>query len=310
MSVTERDAIHSAAATLLRRAGAPAEAIAAQLGNVRPCGSTASAAIFLDAARQALARVAPDEALRWLRRALDEAASHPPAAVILSQLGLAEVAIRDPAAIAHLQSALELAEEPGLRVRVSVALAEILVNVGQWDAARAVIDAALQERLDHDPALTVEVAVVQAATMAYDPSLIAEFDRERTRFERLAVETAGRRTDWLRCSPQSPQPAGKPGDSDAVVERALEGDRLVEERGAGAWASAQLLTALMAIDAYERALEVSDVVDVEARRCGSLVGLMTAVGFRAGWRRGAAIWPLQRRNFALRSTSSSRPERR
>jgi DNA-binding CsgD family transcriptional regulator len=283
LTVVERDAIHSAAANLLRDAGAPPEAIAAQLANVRPRGSATSAAIFLEAAEQAQARAAPDEALRWLRRALDEAATDPPAAVILSQLGLAEVAIRDPVSIAHLQRALELTEDPGLRVRVSVALAEILINVGRWDAGKAVINAALEESWDHDPVLAVEVAAVQAGAMAYDPSLIGEFDRERTHFERLAAGDG-----WAAhalAALLAAVSASRGESTETVmtwVERALEGGRLIEGRDAGAWASAQLLSALMAIDAYERTLMVSELVNTEARRCGSLVGLMTAVGYR-GW---------------------------
>ena len=167
-TVSERDAIHSAAAELLRDANAPAEAVAAQLGSVRPCGSAKSATTFLEPAQQALARAAPDEALRWLRRALREGASHPPRALILSGLGQ-DVAIRDPAAIAHLQRALELADDPGLRARISVALAEILANIGQWDSGRAVIDAALAEDRDHDPALAVELAAVHAGTATTVP---------------------------------------------------------------------------------------------------------------------------------------------
>ena len=283
LTAIERDAIHSAAAKLLRAANAPAEAIAAQLGDVRPCGSATSAAVFLEAAQQALARAAPDEALRWLRRALDEAATNPPPAVILSQLGLAEVAIRDPAAIGHLQRALELAHEPALRVRVSVALAEILINVGQWEAGRAVINAAIEERGDDDPALAVEVAAVQAATMAYDPRLIGEFDHERTRFERLAAGDG-----WAAHALAALLAAMSANRGEGVdrvmllVERALADGRLIRGRGGGAWASAQVLTALMAIGAYERTIVVSELVSAEARRSGSLTGLMTAVAYR-GW---------------------------
>jgi DNA-binding CsgD family transcriptional regulator len=282
LTVSERDTIHSAAAELLRDASAPAEAIAAQLGSMRPSGSETSATTFLEAARQAFARAAPDEALRWLRRALDEAASYPPAAIILSGLGQAEVALRDPAAIAHLQRALELADDPILRARISVALTEILANIGQWEAGIAVIDAALEEHRGQDPALAVEVAAVHAVTIAYDPRLIEDFDLERTRLERLTL-TDGWAAHGLAAL-LAAIAAGRGEDVASVmplVERALEGGRLLEERGAGAWASAQVLTALMAIGAYERALEVSELIDTEARRCGSLTGLMTAVGFRA-----------------------------
>jgi ATP/maltotriose-dependent transcriptional regulator MalT len=199
------------------------------------------------------------------------------------QSSSAEVAIRDPAAIAHLQRALELADDPGLRARISVALAEILANIGQWDAGRAVIDAALAEHRDQDPALAVEIAAVHAVIIAYDPRLTQDFDLARTRLERLTL-TDGWAAHGLAAL-LAAIAAGRGEDVGSVmplVERALEDGRLLGERGAGAWASAQVLTALIAIGAYERAVEVSELVDTEARRCGSLTGLMTAVGFR-GW---------------------------
>lgn len=74
--------------------------------------------MLVEAADEALARAAPDEAIRWLERALDEAAPEPPPATILAELGMTKVILRDSEAIAHLQRALELAEEPALRLRV------------------------------------------------------------------------------------------------------------------------------------------------------------------------------------------------
>jgi DNA-binding CsgD family transcriptional regulator len=283
LSVTERDAAHTAAAGLLRAAGAPAEAIAAHLGTVRPSGSTTVATTLVEAAQQALARAAPDEALRWFRRALVERASRPPRAAILAQLGNAEVAGRDPSAIAHLQEALELAEDPELRARVSVGLTEILVNAGQWEAGRAVIAAAAEEHGRGGSDLALDVAALRAVTMAYDPGLIEEFDRERAWFAQL---TAGEGWAAHALAAVLGAVAANRGEGVETVvpllERALEGGRLLGGRDAGAWASAQVLGALVAIEDYERTLAAGEVLNAEALRCGSLAGLITALGHR-GW---------------------------
>ena len=71
-------------------------------------------------------------------------------------------------------------------------------------------------------------------------------------------------------------------DAVSLAERALRDGRLLAERGAGAWASAQVLCALVAIDEHERALDTCAELTVRARACGSITGLSAAVMAR-GW---------------------------
>ena len=68
----------------------------------------------------------------------------------------------------------------------------------------------------------------------------------------------------------------------ALVERGLRDGKLLAERGAGGWASAHALMALVAIDADDRALEVIDELAVQAQRSGALIGTITSLGYR-GW---------------------------
>lgn len=130
MPATERDAHHAAAAALLREAAAPPEAVAVHLDTIAPRASTEVATTMMQAAEGALAHIAPDEALRWFRRALEEGASEPPAAAILARLGATEVILRVPEAIPHLETALELADDPELRPRIAVLLADCLFLTG------------------------------------------------------------------------------------------------------------------------------------------------------------------------------------
>ena len=103
---------------------------------LRPARSETVASTLLRAADDALARAAPEAAIRWLRRALNEDATAPPRAQLLFRLGEAEMAVRDPVAAEHLNGALALAgDDDALRVRVAATLTELLIAIGRWNTA-------------------------------------------------------------------------------------------------------------------------------------------------------------------------------
>jgi hypothetical protein len=172
LSVTERDAAHFTAAELLREAGAPVEAIAAHLDAVRPNGSSAVATTLARAADEALSRAAPRAAIHWLHRALAEDAPEPPRAALLFATGKAEMVIREPVSVAHLQEALELAQEPDLRAQIIVVLCELMMALGQWESGSKLMAQAVAEADGHDPLLVVELETIRALTAAYDPRLV------------------------------------------------------------------------------------------------------------------------------------------
>ncbi|HEX3830545.1 MAG TPA: AAA family ATPase, partial [Solirubrobacteraceae bacterium] len=172
---TEREATHRQAARLLSADGAPAEAVAAHVRTLTPSGDVSVAATLLEAAEQALQRAAVDEAVGWLERALAENAPDPPRAQMLARLGTARAIQRDPAAIADLREAYELAEDPELRGRVGVTLAELLAHAGQWSAAIDVIESVDDELGDPGSELEAEVAAIRGIATLNDPALIADF---------------------------------------------------------------------------------------------------------------------------------------
>ncbi|WP_028066181.1 hypothetical protein [Solirubrobacter soli] len=59
--------------------------------------------------------------------------------------------LQDPAAIAHLQEAQRLTDDPRRGAEIAGDLVELLVFAGQWDAAVAVIDAARTQVAAGDP---------------------------------------------------------------------------------------------------------------------------------------------------------------
>ncbi len=288
MSVTERDEAHAAAAARLRDRGASPEAVAAHRAAVRPTGSPAAVVALRDAAHGAMARAAPQAAIRWLARALDEGAPDPPRAVLLHELGQVELFARRPEAIAHLEEAKELASDPVLRAEIALDLGEILIAAGRWEAGVACAAAGLEELGARSPELALELTVFVAVSRAFDPGQVPAFDRDS---ERLLAMTGGDR--WapralavLLASVAACR--GAPREEVLpLVERGLRGGRLLAERGAGGWASAQALNALVLAEADDRALEVVDELSARARDAGALIGTMTALGYR-GWIRARA----------------------
>jgi DNA-binding CsgD family transcriptional regulator/tetratricopeptide (TPR) repeat protein len=283
LTVAERDAAHAAAADRLRRRGGSREAVAAHLAAARSSGSVAVVAGLRAAAREAMARAAPESAIRWLDRALEEEAPEPPRAVLLHELGEVELFGRDPRAIGHLQEALALATEPVPRARIALDLAEILVAAGRSKDGVTAVSAALDELGDRAPELALELEVFLAVSRAYDSRLVPAFNGDRERLLELARgDSWAARAMAVLLAAIAAARGEDPGEVRALVEHGLRDGRLLAERGAGGWTSAQALAALILAGGDERALEVVEELAAQARRSGALIGTTTAFGYR-GW---------------------------
>jgi len=282
MSTTQRDANHGSAAELLERAGAGAEVVAAHRAAVRPSGSAAAAKAMVRAATEALARGAPDEAIRWHKRALAEEAPEPPRAELLAALGTAEVALLDPAALDHLRQALEASTDPGLSGRVAVTLAPPLFASGQWTESADVIAGAQAELGSSDPALAAELAGVGLMITSYS---LAVGDRMMATPERLDELTAGPSWAAHALAAMRAADAAHTGQTDrarALVDRALEGNLLVTRQDRGMWGTSHLLVALAELDEHERGMAVGLQIQELAEREGSANGRIAAISHR-GW---------------------------
>jgi DNA-binding CsgD family transcriptional regulator len=292
LSVTERDAAHRAAAVRLRQAGATPELIAAHLAAVRPARQPGVTAALREAACGAMRRAAPETAMRWLERALREAAPEPSRAVLLRELGSIELACRSPAAITHLREALDLTPDPVQRGRIALGLAEIQAAAGQWQAALAAVTDALARLGDRDPGLITDLETLRAVIQASDPRLVPAFDADRDRLRQLARGgswSARALATLLGCV--AVLRGEDLADARRLVEHGLRDGRLFAEHDAGGWASAQALTALIYLDADGRALEVAEDLAAAARRQGALFGTLSAIAYR-GWvsaRRGDLV---------------------
>jgi DNA-binding CsgD family transcriptional regulator len=275
-----RTAAHAAAAAALEQAGAPAQRVAEHLAALVPAGAASVASGLIraaDAAGESL------DAIRWLRRALDEGAEEPPRADLLYRLGMVELIARDPAAIGHLREMIELTTDPARRVPTALALAEMLAYAGQWEDAMGLIRR-IDPDLEHGPVqLRAQAASILAVTTAHDAARVHIFDAERPRFEELSRGTSWSARALAALLASAGAQRGEPAERVlALAERSLQGGNLLAEQSGGGWAAPQLLGAYVVVDAVERALAVTAEVDAAARSAGSPTGEMIAAAYR-GW---------------------------
>jgi DNA-binding CsgD family transcriptional regulator len=152
LPAARRAALHSGAAKLLIDEGAALDRVAAHLLSAEPFGEPWVVDALRAAARQAMARGAPETAAGYLRRSLVE----PPASglrlEVLLELGRAEALLPSDDEFPALREALELATEPAQRARVGQELAYALLSIGRGDSVRALVERLLDdsERLDDE----------------------------------------------------------------------------------------------------------------------------------------------------------------
>ena len=148
LAPAHRDLLHASAAVQLRDAGAPADQVASHLLSMPRRGQDWVTQLLIQAARTATRRNAPDSAVTYLTRALEEP---PPAdwrADILLELGIAGTNTYAPLAIEHLREAYVLLDDPQKRGMAAFLLARTLMFAGDPDEASALARRAADELPD------------------------------------------------------------------------------------------------------------------------------------------------------------------
>ncbi len=149
LPAARRAALHSRAAGLLLAEDAPADRVAAHLLFTEPYGEAWVVDALRTAARQAVARGAPEAAASYLRRALSEPPPGELRLEVLLELGRAEALLPTDDAFPALREAMELAREPVQRARVGQELAQALLSVGRGDSVRALVEKMLDDDSEH-----------------------------------------------------------------------------------------------------------------------------------------------------------------
>ncbi len=272
----EMTRLHEAAAALLLAAGDQSEHAAMHLLSVSPANDPARVALLIAAGEKAAARGAPDAAVEYLRRALEEPPAEADRARVLFDLGRYGAMTVSQESLGHLIEAVDLTADAEERVEMLSATAYAAAsNFGLFQDAQSHLERALASIADPES----ETALVLRAEHATWAALDASKARPLVELEKIAGhlegDTPGER-GLLAVLAWSRMGAGRP-PSEVVpaAQRALGGGKLVSEHG-----SASLMT-LLAIWPLAYALAVEEFEPE--------LGFALAAATREGSRHGVAI---------------------
>jgi DNA-binding CsgD family transcriptional regulator/tetratricopeptide (TPR) repeat protein len=291
---------HAAAARLLAEDGASPDRVCAHLLNCEPQRSAEALQALRAAAGQACGSGAPESAVVYLRRALDETTREDERAAVFGELGRAEKLLRDPAAIAHLEQAVHAASEASERARAVFDLGEALILAGEWDRCLAVFDEAMHELPAWeaagigatDPALPMRLRVWWAQPRAFDPQHVTEFDAQIESL--LAAASSGAPGARLLAASLSGTLTSRLQHLhrvEALLDTAIGTAGLVNAVETDSLIVSQALAALLFTDQLDRLDALIDEMLVESRATGSLAALAVGLCWRvaARTRRGNLV---------------------
>jgi DNA-binding CsgD family transcriptional regulator len=277
-----RAEMHARAARHLRERGAEPEEVAAHLLLCEPDDDPETLAVLEAAAARAEERGAPESVAAYLARALPEVDDPRQRGEVLRRLGRAGLAVRDPASLEHLQLAAQVIEDPALALDVYLELSDALAQAGLWDAALATIDAAFERVGDRDVPGLLDLEALRAASRGYDTVGADLFADDRQRLLDLVqgrTDEESRNLRWVLGA------LGAIGDMPRDEVLALIGpesqDWSVQQGGRESSLVFQAVLGLVVIDGIEQGEPLVTAFEEEARRRGSLMATIGAIGLRA-----------------------------
>ncbi|WP_230195166.1 AAA family ATPase [Streptomyces sp. NBC_00080] len=190
-STARRQDAHRAVAQAMLRRGDHLDAVARQLLGSAPAGLPWALRVLRDAATVAARDARPGDAVRYLRRALQEPLPDDLRQRLLTELGSLEYASADtPAGIPRLAEALDLPAEPRDQVRTAIALGTALVGRGEVRTAVEVLRR-LEGRLAGHPDLARALQTASALLSDQDQTVRREAYRWLTDTAERSPELVG-----------------------------------------------------------------------------------------------------------------------
>lgn len=276
----ERALAHARAAALLVDEEAPADRIALHLLRAHPRGDPQVVATLQAAAAIAAGRGAPETAVTYLRRALEEPPPRSSRAGLLLELGLAEMGLRrHPEAAAQLAEAVAMVDAPSERLSAALVAGRALGVAGYFQEAAAVLGSVP----DPDPRIVAELA-------ANGCQLAARVSDALTAIERYSDPNLPAGPGWHLMQVMLAYRslvAGEPCSvGSGLLDRGLAGPELFSEESVVAVYAA---ISLVLIDRLDDADRLCTVVIEEGRRRGapSIVSTFAFARAFASLRRGA-----------------------
>jgi DNA-binding CsgD family transcriptional regulator len=271
---SERAEAHLRAAELLAQEHAPPERIAAHLVEAPRRRSPWVVDTLRAAAASALARGAPGEAVRWLRRALAEPPSREARPRVLLDLGRAEAIAGEAQSVGRLREASDLIEDRHERAQTALDTGRTLFAFGRQADAAAAFERGLLEIGDEDDALAGRLHA-SSATLGRLLSPAAALVREPVAPPATGDTPADRAL--LALSAMEAAMRGDPRDQvHALAAQALGRGALLEDETADGIAYYLASLALVLAEDLQGA-EIALTAAVEdARSRGSVLGFATA----------------------------------
>jgi DNA-binding CsgD family transcriptional regulator len=278
----ERGAMHARAARILADAAAPVERVAAQVLVALPAGDGERVALLRDAARDALARGAPDAAAAWLSRALAEPPPEDERAEVLLELGSAQLLLGGAEAIEHLEAAADLLRDPILRARALHMRGDALTVAGQADRSIGMFEAAIEllEPVDREGALSLEAELAAHAQWASVEKRAPVAERLE-RHAGLPGDTPAERLVLASLAAERGRRCDNAAEAAAIFEGALGRGRLIAEQNLdSAGPIYHLVIGLLECDAFDAVdICVKQILDIAGGR-----GAVPTVAYATGWR--------------------------
>jgi DNA-binding CsgD family transcriptional regulator/tetratricopeptide (TPR) repeat protein len=284
---TARARAHARAARIMARAGAEPDAVAAHLLETEASGDPAVVEHLRAAARRAAEQGATDIAATYLRRGLAEPPAGDLRAVVLRELGAAELAGGQPdAAAERLAAAAREAPDLDAQVRIGLMRRHSLVLADRIAEAVSVLDELRELSDDPDLIDLLEAGALGAGQV--DFAVVRGLDDRLTRLRARAREATVREPLALAVAAYSAALANGPlVEIVSLTDRALAA--LPHAHPASDYTfEAQLAVALYLSEQFDRALDFASGRLEDARRRGSLprfismAQLRSAIAYRTG----------------------------
>ncbi len=274
-------ALHREAARLLAAGGAPSDRVAAHLLSADAVGDAGTVDALRAAAWEAIARGAPEAAVRYLRRALAEPPERSLRLAVLVELGRAEALLPMAQDFSALREAMDLADGPSERASIGRELAVALCGVLRNVEARALIEDLL-DQLEGlvDSTVTDSLMLILIAIGSDDLAAAPRVHARAAPYMERARR--GEVTDPRMLAALAVEASLTSGSAEFATELALRA--LADPRLIGEWLDYGYVTATVALStagALEPAAAAIDRGIVEAQRRGSAPMLLQLAIFRA-----------------------------